>query len=273
MRVAERYRSQPPATLKCCRDVGIRGQSNELSSRLWICAQCSSVGKVHQRKYRKAGARAKVSSATDTSEASSSRAKDLVPVGNDAAAATVQSVTITPSKPVVAIGSTTQLKAIATFKRWFGQRRHGKLWLAVVGRAHHHGQCFRRASRGSPVDQRSSPAATREAKASVSASSAIGEVDWSGPIVITEGGTYSGNWQSTDAKTPAVTVSTTAPVVIENSHIRSAGNLIADHRRGQQSDRAQQSRCGRECGCKGPTERHLPRGHFAGAAGCRKQLH
>ena len=63
-------------------------------------------------------------------------------------------------------------------------------------------------------------------QASVSASSAIGDVDWSSPIVITEGGTYSGNWQSSDAKTPAVTVSTTAPVVIENAHIRSVGNLI-----------------------------------------------
>ena len=45
--------------------------------------------------------------------------------------------------------------------------------------------------------------------------SAIGQVDWSSPIVITEAGTYSGNWRSTDSKTPAVTVATTAPVVIE----------------------------------------------------------
>ena len=56
--------------------------------------------------------------------------------------------------------------------------------------------------------------------------STIGQVDWSGPIVITEAGTYSGNWQSTDGKTPAVTVATTAPVVIENSHISSAAGLI-----------------------------------------------
>ena len=51
-------------------------------------------------------------------------------------------------------------------------------------------------------------------------------MDWSSPIVITAAGTYSGNWQSTDSKTPAVTVATTAPVVIENSHISSAGGLI-----------------------------------------------
>ena len=56
--------------------------------------------------------------------------------------------------------------------------------------------------------------------------SSIGQVDWSGPIVITEAGTYSGNWQSTDSKTPAVTVATTAPVVIENAHISSVAGLI-----------------------------------------------
>ena len=40
------------------------------------------------------------------------------------------------------------------------------------------------------------------------------------------GRTYSGNWQSTNSKTPAVTVATTAPVVIENSHISSVAGLI-----------------------------------------------
>src|SRR6202035_5178400 len=66
----------------------------------------------------------------------------------------------------------------------------------------------------------------RGLQASVSANSTIGEVVWSDPIVITESGTYSGNWQSTDAKTAAVTVATTAPVIIENAHIRSMGDLI-----------------------------------------------
>ena len=35
-------------------------------------------------------------------------------------------------------------------------------------------------------------------QASVAASSALGDVQWSGPIVITRGGTYTGNWQSND---------------------------------------------------------------------------
>ena len=48
----------------------------------------------------------------------------------------------------------------------------------------------------------------------------------SGPIVITEGGTYSGWWQSLDSEVPAVEIRTREPVVIENSVIRSAGHLI-----------------------------------------------
>ena len=63
-------------------------------------------------------------------------------------------------------------------------------------------------------------------KASVPVVSTIGQVNWAGPIVITTGGTYSGNWQSTDSKIPAVTVATTAPVVIENAHISSVAGLI-----------------------------------------------
>jgi hypothetical protein len=48
----------------------------------------------------------------------------------------------------------------------------------------------------------------------------------SGPVVITAGGTYSGNWNSTDPKTPAVTIKTDAPVTIQNSAITSKGGLI-----------------------------------------------
>ena len=46
---------------------------------------------------------------------------------------------------------------------------------------------------------------------------------YSSAIVITKGGTYSGNWQSLDASVPAVEILTAEPVVIENSRIRSLG--------------------------------------------------
>ena len=51
-------------------------------------------------------------------------------------------------------------------------------------------------------------------------------VTYSGPITITKGGTYSGNWQSNNTN-PAVTIATTEPVVIENSNVRGYGHLIS----------------------------------------------
>ncbi|NDK55861.1 PA14 domain-containing protein [Pontibacter fetidus] len=49
---------------------------------------------------------------------------------------------------------------------------------------------------------------------------------YSGPLVITKGGTYTGNWESRDSEIPAVDVRTSEPVVIVNSNIRGAGYLI-----------------------------------------------
>ncbi len=46
------------------------------------------------------------------------------------------------------------------------------------------------------------------------------------PITITEGGTYSGNWISSDPNIPAVSVTTDAAVVIQNSTVQGSGNLI-----------------------------------------------
>ena len=49
---------------------------------------------------------------------------------------------------------------------------------------------------------------------------------YSGPLVITKGGTYTGNWESKDSEVAAVEVKTSEPVVILNSNIRGAGYLI-----------------------------------------------
>jgi hypothetical protein len=51
--------------------------------------------------------------------------------------------------------------------------------------------------------------------------------DASGPIIITEGGTYSGSWSSDDPDVPAVRIRTSDPVIIENATIQSRGDLIA----------------------------------------------
>lgn len=49
---------------------------------------------------------------------------------------------------------------------------------------------------------------------------------WSGPLTITSGGTYTGNWQSLNASIPAVQINTSQPVVILNSNIQSKADLI-----------------------------------------------
>jgi hypothetical protein len=64
--------------------------------------------------------------------------------------------------------------------------------------------------------------------ASVLVTTALGDIAWSGPIIITQGGTYSGNWRSTDPHTAAVTVATTEPVLIENSFVTGPSDLIND---------------------------------------------
>jgi len=47
-----------------------------------------------------------------------------------------------------------------------------------------------------------------------------------GPLVITKGGTYSGNWESKDSEVPAVDIRTSEPVIIQHANIRGAGYLI-----------------------------------------------
>ncbi len=47
------------------------------------------------------------------------------------------------------------------------------------------------------------------------------------PLVITAGGTYSGNWTSNNWQTPAVQILTTEPVTLRNATITSRGDLIS----------------------------------------------
>ena len=48
----------------------------------------------------------------------------------------------------------------------------------------------------------------------------------SNTLVITKGGTYTGTWESDDPNTPAVTIKTSDPVIIQNSTITSMGDEI-----------------------------------------------
>jgi hypothetical protein len=61
----------------------------------------------------------------------------------------------------------------------------------------------------------------------VESTSAPSTIAWSGPIVISQGGTYTGNWQSLNPNTPAVTIATSQPVVIDHANIQSKSALVA----------------------------------------------
>lgn len=81
------------------------------------------------------------------------------------------------------------------------------------------------ASQVTYLSTRASRARAR-ARAGQTGSLPASNLAWDGPIVITQGGTYSGNWQSLDPNTPAVEIRTNQPVIIQNANIRSAGTLI-----------------------------------------------
>ncbi|AWM34175.1 T9SS type A sorting domain-containing protein [Hymenobacter nivis] len=51
-------------------------------------------------------------------------------------------------------------------------------------------------------------------------------ISYAGPLVITQGGTYTGNYQSLSSSVPCVLVNTTAPVVLLGCNLSGAGNLI-----------------------------------------------
>jgi hypothetical protein len=51
-------------------------------------------------------------------------------------------------------------------------------------------------------------------------------ITFSPPITISAGGTYSGNWQSTNPSIPAVTITATTPVTIINSRLKGPGDIL-----------------------------------------------
>ena len=166
----------------------------------------------------------KASPAKAGSQTASSISSQTAPAISPVAAA-LQSVTITPSEAVVSIGSTTQLKATAIFSD--GSVKDvstGFAWSSSDARtitASDSGLLS-----GIATGKATISGTYQGLQASAAAISTIGDVGWDGPIVITQGGTYSGNWQSTKGTIPAVTVATTAPVIIENSHLRGVAGLI-----------------------------------------------
>ena len=67
--------------------------------------------------------------------------------------------------------------------------------------------------------------APSSATAALSAATTPAPIVYATPIVITSGGTYTGNWQGTTT-TPAVYVNTSSPVVLKNCNVTGPGTLI-----------------------------------------------
>ena len=136
------------------------------------------------------------------------------------------SLAIAPAQPTVNIGATTQLTATATNSDGSSSNVSSSVaWSSADPRVVNVSSSG--IASGSATGSVVITASYQGQTASATISSSIGSVQWSGPLTITKGGTYSGNWKSTDPHTPAVTVTTTAPVLIENSYLAGPSDLIA----------------------------------------------
>jgi Ricin-type beta-trefoil lectin domain-like/Bacterial Ig-like domain (group 2) len=142
-------------------------------------------------------------------------------------AQSLTSLSISPNQPSVVIGGTTHLTATATYSDGSSKDvSSGIVWssadprvVSVSGSG---------VASGSATGNVAIKASYQGQTASTTIASSMGNIQWSGPLTITQGGTYSGNWKSTDPNTAAVTVATTAPVVIQNSYITGPNDLIDD---------------------------------------------
>ena len=136
-------------------------------------------------------------------------------------------LSISPSQPTVVIGGTTQLAATATYADGSSNDVSGSVsWsssdprvVSISGSG---------LASGSATGNAAIMASYQGQMATAIVASSIGNIQWSGPVTITQGGTYSGNWKSTDAETAAVIIATTEPVVIQNSYVTGPSDLIDD---------------------------------------------
>ena len=136
------------------------------------------------------------------------------------------SLAIAPAQPTVNIGGTTQLTATATYSDGSSNNVSSSVaWSSADPRVVNVSSSG--VASGSATGSVVITAGYQGRTASATISSSIGSVQWSGPLTITQGGTYSGNWKSADPHTPAVTVATTAPVLIQNSYLTGPSDLIA----------------------------------------------
>jgi hypothetical protein len=142
-------------------------------------------------------------------------------------AQSLTSLSISPNQPSVMIGGTTQLTASATYSDGSSNTvSSGVAWSSADPRTV--SVSASGVASGSATGNVAITVSYQGQSASTTISSSMGNIQWSGPLTITQGGTYTGNWKSTNPNTPAVTVATTAPVLIQNSYVTGPNDLIAD---------------------------------------------
>ncbi len=150
----------------------------------------------------------------------------LVFPASNSHAQSLTKVAISPTQPAVTIGGTLQLNVTATYSNGSTKNVSSSVtWASADPRLV--SVSASGVASGKATGTVAITATYQGKTASTAVSSSIGSIQWSAPITITKGGTYSGNWKSTNPHTPAVTVSTTAAVLIENSHITGPNDLIA----------------------------------------------
>jgi Ricin-type beta-trefoil lectin domain-like/Bacterial Ig-like domain (group 2) len=142
-------------------------------------------------------------------------------------AQSLTSLSISPNQPSVEIGGTTQLTATATYSDGSSNNVSSSVaWSSADPRMA--SVSSNGVVSGSATGNVVITASYQGQAVTTTILSSMGNLQWSGPLTITQGGTYSGNWRSTDPQTPAVTIATTAPVVIQNSHVTGPNDLIDD---------------------------------------------
>jgi hypothetical protein len=144
-----------------------------------------------------------------------------------AQAQTLTSLAISPNQPSVNIGATTQLAVTASYSDGSSNNiSSGVTWSSADPRMVSISASG--VAAGNATGTVAISASYQGQTATASISSSMGNIQWSGPLTITQGGTYSGNWKSTNPKTPAVSIATTEPVLIQNSYITGPNDLISD---------------------------------------------
>jgi hypothetical protein len=142
-------------------------------------------------------------------------------------AQSVTSLSISPNQPSLNIGGTAQLSATANYSD--GSSRNvgnSVVWNSADPRIV--SVSATGLASGNATGIVAVTATYQGRNASTAVASSIGNIQWSGPLTIIKGGTYSGNFKSTDPNTAAISVATTEPVVIENSYLSSGASLIFD---------------------------------------------